>query len=200
MSEDPFALPHLCAELMAMAAEDLRVRQELEDAGKLGDGYSWPMEIVHRANATRLRQVITQYGWPGRSLVGEDGAEAAWLIVQHSIGEPEFQRECVALLESCVASGEVPAWQLAYLLDRIAYFEGRPQRYGTHTDYDDEGYMVLCPLEDGEHVNELRAAIGLGPIQEHVTPREHQTPIPREKVRQQRSEFEEWARRVGWRK
>lgn len=26
------------------------------------------------------------------SLVGEDGAEAAWLIVQHSIGNPPFMR------------------------------------------------------------------------------------------------------------
>jgi hypothetical protein len=27
---------------------------------------------------------VTEHGWPGRSLVGEDGAEHAWCLVQHA--------------------------------------------------------------------------------------------------------------------
>lgn len=199
MPDSP-SLPHLRAELMAMAAEDLRVRRELEAAGKLEGGYNWAMEIVHRSNAARLRQIIEEHGWPGKSLVGDDGAEAAWLMLQHSIGEPEFQRGCVSLLEAAAAAGEIPSWQLAYLTDRIAFFEGRPQRYGTQSDYDDEGYIAIWPCEDPQRVNELRAFVGLGPVEERITPREQQTPLAPERLRQLRAEGEQWARRVGWRK
>jgi len=183
-----------------MAAEDLRVRQQLLDAGKLDQGYNWAMEIVHRHNAARLRQIIQTHGWPGKSLVGEDGSEAAWLIVQHSIAEPEFQRAAVLLLEDAVAAGEAPAWQLAYLVDRIAYFEGRPQRYGTQFDTSENGYCVPWTIEDPQRVNQLRAAVGLGPIQERMIPPSEQKCVSREQARQQRSELEQWAKRVGWRK
>ena len=39
-------------------------------------------------NTMWLDEVIKQYGWLGKSLVGEDGAQAAFLIVQHS---PAYQ-------------------------------------------------------------------------------------------------------------
>lgn len=46
-------------------------------------------EIAER-HAARLRDIFAEYGWPGRSLVGEDGAEVAWLLLQH--GGPDLQR------------------------------------------------------------------------------------------------------------
>src|SRR3954453_2080197 len=32
----------------------------------------------------RLAAIIAAVGWPGRSLVGEDGADAAWALAQHA--------------------------------------------------------------------------------------------------------------------
>jgi hypothetical protein len=111
----------LRTELLAMREEDLRLRQELLQARNLEGGYHRDMEDIHKKNASRLREIIAQYGWPTRTLVGVDGEEAAWLIVQHAIGEPELLRASVSLLEEAVAAGEAPAWQLAYLSDRIAF-------------------------------------------------------------------------------
>jgi hypothetical protein len=74
--------------LLAMAAEDRRVHAELLAEGSLGDGYHPRMEEVHRRNAARLKVVIAEQGWPGRSLAGEDGAHATWLVLQPAIGEP----------------------------------------------------------------------------------------------------------------
>ena len=85
------------------------------------------METLHGKNASRTREIIAQYGWPTRTLVGVDGEDAAWLIVQHSIGEPDSLRGVVTLLEKAVEAGEAPAWQLAYLTDRIAFYEGCPR-------------------------------------------------------------------------
>lgn len=84
--------------LLAMKEEDLSVRAALIAEGVLSDGYHPRMEAVHRSNAARLTGIIERYGWPGKSLVGEDGAEAAWLIAQHAIGDPPFMRRCLLLL------------------------------------------------------------------------------------------------------
>ena len=40
-------------------------------------------------------EIIEEFGWPLQSVVGKDGSEAAWLIVQHAVLEPEFQEECI---------------------------------------------------------------------------------------------------------
>src|SRR5215468_9607264 len=121
----------LRSELIAMRAEDLGVRAELAAADELGGPYVPRMEAVHIKNAARLRELIAQYGWPAEDIAGRDGAEAAWLIAQHAVGEPAFQRRALALLGACIAEDRLPAWHAGYLEDRIALHEGRPQRYGT---------------------------------------------------------------------
>ncbi|MFK7601472.1 DUF6624 domain-containing protein [Deinococcus sp. SM5_A1] len=102
-----------------------------------------------------LRETIAAHGWPSRSLVGEDGATAAWLLTQHS-PDLEFQREVLALL---IASEETDSRHAAYLHDRICIREGRPQRYGTQLRPDGQPFE----LEAGD-VDERRAAVGLGPL------------------------------------
>src|SRR5271157_5012823 len=112
--------------------------------------------------------------------------------------DPDLQRKSLAVLENAVSAGEAPAWQFACLADRIAFFEGRPQRYGTQLDWDDEGYHSVYGLEDAERVNELRATVGLGPLEGFG--RDGRTPKDSESLRRHRGEYEVWARKVGWRK
>src|SRR3954468_270010 len=130
------AHPALHAELLAMADEDRRGRAELAADGSLFDGYHPRMAEVHRRNAAGLIEVIEEHGWPGRSLVGEDGTEAACLVLHHAIGDPPLQRLGLQLLRQAAAVGEVAAAHAALLEDRICFFEGRPQRYGTQFDWD----------------------------------------------------------------
>jgi hypothetical protein len=152
-------------ELLAMRAEDLRVRAELVASGELGGPYVPRMEAVHRKNAARLRVLIARHGWPAEDVAGADGAEAAWLIVQHAIGEPDFQREALGRLLACAAAGRVPSWHAAYLEDRIALHEGRPQRFGTQwIDDPVDGRPRPWRIADPARVDELRAEVGLGPM------------------------------------
>src|SRR5688500_2866409 len=109
--------------LLGMAEEDGRVRAELAATGELFQGYAPRMEEVHRRNARELESIIDRYGWPGKSLVGDDGADAAWLILQHAIGNPSLQRRCVAVLREAVARGEMEPAHVAYLEDRVCFFE-----------------------------------------------------------------------------
>src|SRR5262249_55303664 len=118
-------------ELLAMREEDSRVRDEIIQGASLYAGYHPRMEAVHQRNAARLKQIIEVHGWPGRSLVGEDGSIAAWFIAQHAISDPPFQRRALELLREALVKGEVSGAAPAYLEDRICCFEGRPQIYGT---------------------------------------------------------------------
>jgi hypothetical protein len=102
------------------------------------------------------------------------------------------------LLEQAVAAGEAPSWQAAYLCDRIAYFEGRPQRYGTQYDTGADGYVDVYRLEDPANVDQLRATVGLSPLE--CPSRHGQNPRPAEELAVHRAGFEAWAKNVGWRK
>lgn len=192
----------LFEELERMVDEDNRVRSELAAAGELFEGYHPRMEAVHRYNAARLKEIIAEHGWPGRSLVGDEGATYAWLILQHAISDPDFQRRGLDLLKAAAAHGEAPASHAAYLEDRIRTFEGRPQLYGTQFDRDRSGEISPLPIENAERVNERRRVIGLDTIEQRtrvMRAQEGETLPPFDYDARQR-EFEEWARRVGWRK
>jgi hypothetical protein len=56
------------------------------------------LEIDAEATAF-LKMVVDEHGWPGISLVGEDGASAAWLLAQHADADPEFQAPVLKLME-----------------------------------------------------------------------------------------------------
>ncbi len=196
--------PELASRLAAAVHLDAEVRERLARDGSLFEGYHPEMEAVHRANARLVEEALAVHGWPGRSLVGEEAARAAWLIAQHAIGEPAFMRACLARLEEAVANGEAPAWQAAMLEDRIRALEGRTQRYGVVLDWDDTGRLSpVPPVEDDSLVEELRASVGLPPLAETLARRRAEAvpdgDRPPPDLEAHRRAADEWARRVGWR-
>jgi hypothetical protein len=152
-------------ELLAMQDEDFRVRDELLAANRLGGTYVPEMQAIHIKNASRLRELIALHGWPSEDLAGENGAKAAWLIAQHSIGEPDFMKQALQLTRAASEQGKLPAWHAAYLEDRIAMYEGRPQRFGSqYIDDLRDGIPRPWTLADPENVNNLRVSVGLKPL------------------------------------
>jgi hypothetical protein len=152
----------LRGELLAMAADD-------QDARLTGrrDPYGSPAVTrtvaVDARNLARFREIVAEHGWPGGSLVGEDGAGAAWLIAQHADSDVAFQRRCLGLLETAVAEGEASRSHVAYLTDRVLVNEGRPQRFGTQFTQIGGSYAPQ-PIEDEAHVDERRFDAGLEPL------------------------------------
>jgi hypothetical protein len=128
---------------------------------------SGAMQQADADNLPWIRQVVAEHGWPGRSDVGDDGAQAAWLLVQHADADPAFQRECLGLLTAAVGQGEARRAHLALLTDRVLVAEGQPQEYGTQLRYRG-GECVPFPLRDPEQVDERRAAMALQPLAEYV--------------------------------
>lgn len=189
----------LRAELIRWIAEDDETRERLARDGSLFGGYHPEMEAVHRRNAARLREVLARGGWPGRARVGEDGASAAWRIVQHAIGEPALLRGCLPLLQAAAAEGDADPAEVAMLEDRIRVSEGRPQRYGTQYDWSDDGTAMVptVGVEAPESLTERRAGVGLPPMVWRRPPPPDETPPADLAAR--KVEMEAWARRVGWR-
>lgn len=191
----------LSQELVAMAKNDLSVRDALVADGSLGRyGYHPRMEAVHKSNAAHLSAIIEQYGWPGNSLVGEEGAWAAWLIAQHAIGNPPFMRHCLSLLKQVAANNDVMPWQVAFLEDRIRTYEGKPQIYGTQFQPNKNGELEPYLIENPEFVNDRRLAVGLNTIEERTAELAAQSareniPTPPDLDEQ----YQKWLYSVGWR-
>ena len=99
-----------------------------------------------QARTRRLAEILDQHGWPTYDLVGEDGEDAAWAIAQHSDLDPAFQARALELLRAAVEAGQGSPGNLAYLEDRIAVGEGRPQRYGTQVGCGADGPESATPL------------------------------------------------------
>jgi hypothetical protein len=159
----------LRAELFRRVAADQEARLALDAEA---------MAAVDGENLPWLRRVISDEGWPGRSLVGEDGADAAWLLAQHADSDPAFQRRCLDLLTAAVEGGEATFVQQAYLTDRVLLHEGKPQEYGTQAIARD-GQFEPRKLRDPEHVDQRRATVGLGSLAGYLAGMaEHQGPQP----------------------
>jgi hypothetical protein len=162
----------LAAALARMAAEDQRIREPPDDPEQFVRFLSMDEAMDHAridvGNTDRLREIIAEHGWPGVSLVGEDGAEAAWLIAQHADRQLDFQREVLPLLTAAAANGEAKARHAAYLTDRICKAEGRPQVYGTQVGDIRDGRAIPWPIEDLESVDARRLAAGLEPLDDYL--------------------------------
>ncbi|GJL50022.1 MAG: hypothetical protein NPIRA01_12490 [Nitrospirales bacterium] len=182
------------------ADHDMRVRLLKED--KLFQGYAKEMATVHEQNAKHLQSIIEEFGWPGQSLVGEDGARAAWLIAQHAIGLPAFQRNSLKLIHQAVKQNDMSAWTEAYLTDRIRFNERRPQVYGTIFDWDENDKLSPWPIEDCENVERRRKEVGMLPLEDDIqkmresAKNEGNHPPTSYNARQE--EIETWAKSVGW--
>lgn len=183
--------------LLEMEARDQALRAELATAGVLNDGYHPRMEELHRAHASRLRQIIAVFGWPGHTLVGENGARAAWRIAQHAIGEPDFMRQCRELIDAASQKHDLPRWQYAMIDDRIRVYEGRPQRYGTQMRDGPDG-VEPHPLENVARVNSMRMQAGLPPLAQTLAKaRAQPRPSAAQTAKLEASELE-FRRAVGW--
>jgi hypothetical protein len=149
------AEPELREELLAMQADD----QAERTGGRSSSS--------DRDRTARLAEIVDEHGWPTRSLVGDDGASAAWLVAQHSDHDVGFQQEALELMRAAVDDGEADATELAYLEDRVALNSGRAQVYGTQVGCVD-GRAVAAELEDPEGVDRRRAEVGLPPLEVYL--------------------------------
>jgi hypothetical protein len=156
--------------LNQMAGKDQQIRQEWNVLEYDSKGTPAEKEALQKRwkaidgeNLKQVKDIIAVCGWPGTA----KDSHSAWLLAQHADSDLAFQREARALLEASVKAGIAAARDLAYLSDRIAANEGRPQEYGTQFSQPDRCHLVIEPVDDRAMVNRRRLAVGLQSLEQY---------------------------------
>ena len=127
------------------------------------------VEETDRSNTAFLKaEVDRRGGWPPKSEVGDGGAHFSWLLVQHADRDPDFQRRVLGLMEPMAPTGEVYGYDFAYLFDRVAVADHKPQRFGTQGRcVEGENRWESSEVEDKAGLDERRLQVGLEPMAEY---------------------------------
>ncbi len=195
---------NIAEKIIELKNADLTLRNKLIQNGQLSEGYNEQMKELHNENAKILNEIIDTIGYPTIDKVGKEANEATWLVIQHSIEQPIFMKKCLKLLKKAVNESKADLKSLAYLTDRIAVFEGKPQLYGTQFDWDENENLSPNIFDDLTKVNERRKSIGLNTLEEQIeiirrrVKNENQTP-PKD-FENRKQEIEQWKKNVGWTK
>jgi hypothetical protein len=174
---EPFAFgPEAPLEAAAVAAitAELAKRRKADQAVRRDPDRHAEMRAVDADNTAWLRATTAAHGWIDAARFGPAAAEAAFLIVQHS-GDRALMAAALPRIEHDVQAGRLDAQGFALLYDRLQLMAGEPQRYGTQILQDAAtGTWYLGRLEAPERVDELRRALGLGPLEEYLAGFGHQ--------------------------
>ncbi|WP_199139470.1 DUF6624 domain-containing protein [Pedobacter sp. ASV12] len=124
------------------------------------------MAKIDSANFKKVERIISKYGYPGKSLVGEPANTAVFYVIQHSPSQiPKFY----PLIEKAGKEGELPFEYVAMMLDRKLTNEGKLQIYGTQIysvqitnpkTGQKEFFSYVMPIEDAKNVNKRRKEAG----------------------------------------
>ena len=126
------------------------------------------MEQIDRDNLAWLKRVVETHGWPGKSLVGPDGAQGAFLIAQHAVSDLDFMARCLDLLKAAHKAGDADGQWVALMTDRLLVQKDRKkQLYGTQLVPKD-GKLVPQPIEDEANVDARRKELGLPPLADYL--------------------------------
>jgi hypothetical protein len=120
---------------------------------------------IDAANVAKVEPIIAQYGYPGKTLVGEPTNEAVFFVIQHSSKIPKY----FTLIEEAAKKGELPFTDYALMLDRKLCNEGKEQIYGSQIYTEritnpktgkKEMFSYVRPIKDAANVNQRRKEAG----------------------------------------
>jgi hypothetical protein len=164
----------LRAELIKLAEQDQlnrkdfgAIMQKYGPKSPQGDSAIKVMNVADAAIQSRVQAIIIERGWPTRSMVADDGAHSAWLVVQHM--PKEYQAAVLPKLLAAVKAGEAQPGDGALLQDRVLAREKKPQIYGSQLSVAPTGGPpTIDPIENEACVDMRRKSVGLEPLAEYV--------------------------------
>ncbi len=119
------------------------------------------IELHDSLNEIEVVAILEKYGWPSTAMVGEEGTETVFLVIQHA--PLKMQDKYLPVIREAVKKGNAKASSLALLEDRVAIRHGGRQIYGTQVF----GEYPL-PMIDPDNVDKRRATVGLGPLASYL--------------------------------
>jgi len=163
----------LARELDSIFNEDQLLRQKIDAVEKQYGRKSKEMDelwsAIMKRDASNLRRVtaiLDEYGWLGRDVVGGQGSQTLFLVIQHA--DQKTQEKYLPMMREAVKNGKAEASNLALLEDRVAVGQGRKQIYGSQIHFDSKGKYTIPPIEDEPNVNKRRSEVGLEPLERYL--------------------------------
>lgn len=122
---------------------------------------------VDADNTNYVVKLVQEVGWIDAERFGARTSNDAFLIVQHSMHAP-LMLAALPAIEKDVKAKRLNGQPYALLHDRLQLMLGEKQRYGTQIGPNDNGELVVLPLEDRRRVEELRKEIGLFSLADYL--------------------------------
>jgi hypothetical protein len=164
--------PLLVAQLDSIYRSDQKYRKQMDSIRKKFGWNSEEMKALTKIgnkedslNLIKVSRILDTYGWLGPEVIGEQGNSTLFLVIQHS--NQSAQEKYLPLLREAVKNKKARGSSLALMEDRVALGQGKMQMYGSQLFQDSTGAYV-DPIEDVDHLDQRRAAIGLPPMAEYV--------------------------------
>ena len=116
-------------------------------------------------NLVAIDNIIREYGYPGKSLVGEPENETAWFVIQHSDKIEEY----FPLIKKAGEEDELKKSKVAMMEDRMLMYRGESQIFGTQSKgifkvknpiKQEDIFYIIWPIENPEQVNVRRKEVG----------------------------------------
>jgi len=125
---------------------------------------AWPRVMaIDDVNLKILKSIIARYSWHElKACGGKDAQLHAWLLVQHADRDTPFQHAVLVKMRAAFLAGEVSATDYAYLVDRVATNEKKPQTFGTQGACDGNAWKP-DPIVASQGLDARRHEVGLEP-------------------------------------
>ncbi|NER17884.1 BT_3928 family protein [Spongiivirga citrea] len=144
------------------------MQQEKKDKDSVATVYGIPVQaetpkyfdLYRKIDSTNLifaEKILTEYGYPGKSMVGEPTNNAIWYVIQHNMDKIG---EYIEVIKKAGAAGEIEKTLVATMEDRLLMHNGEPQIYGTQGMSYSPGQEFIWPIKDPKNVNERRKEMG----------------------------------------
>lgn len=140
--------------------------------------YEWNSDTVQQVyelchiqdsiNLISIERIISEIGWPKKSIFGDSASYAAFLVLQHC-GKTNIMEQYLPILKIASDSNELQKSSLALYIDRLKMFKGEKQIYGTQIVFNDSlQALVPYPIENPQKLDSLRKEAGLKPYKEYL--------------------------------
>lgn len=161
--------PALATLLDRIARDDQKFRGKV--ITRKAEQYGWDapevraiwkkQERLDAINLKEIEKIIAQFGYPGKTLVGESRKSIVFLVIQHA--DLETRMKYLPVLKKAAESGEISQSSFAIMMDRNEMDEGRPQLYGSQLREIGRERKIY-PIVNEHEVDLRRAAVGLEPL------------------------------------
>jgi len=173
----PKYMTALSDKLDALFDDDQTVRLRIDSLLKTSGKASHQTEIDSLASLAMNRdalqsvfvaEIIDSLGWLPIGVINAKANATLFLAIQHADEKPHLQERMLPILKAAAEEGKTRSQYYAMLADRVQFRKSGQQKYGSQVFYDKDHNPMPKTLEDTNHLNRLRASMGMVPMEAYL--------------------------------